>query len=151
MKKWMASNISGYSNYLDYTLLSNCKLFPFQFFHIHPPASGSCYTRPDQTLIKSRNLSLAASSNRYWGKISAPGSCTVSENPDPKVVLLHLIPLERYISTLNSLLPFQVNNENLYSYSLATTNNMNNQLVWPVFSLSSFNAYLIITNICFAF
>lgn len=80
--------------------------FPLQFFHIHPPASGSCYTRPDQTLIKSRNLWLAASSNKYWGKVHAQGSCTVSENPDPKAVQLHIIPLERYISSVNSLLPF---------------------------------------------
>lgn len=28
---------------------------------------------------------------------------------------------------------------------------MNNQLFWPVFSLSSLNSYLIIANICFAF
>lgn len=54
---------------------------------------------------------------------------------------IHCYPLKQITESIRSF--------SKYSYSL--TNNMNNQHVWPVFSLSSFNAYLIITNICIVF
>lgn len=111
-KKRMASNISGYSRHpctkhltvhmqtLSFHLGFSTFILQLLALLHQARTKTSQVQEPVTGIIQSQILR----------KIPAPGSCTVSENPDPKVVQLYLIALEKYISTLNSLLLFKANN-----------------------------------------